>query len=76
MTSSQCKTLPRPNGPSEHVHPTSPDVIGKYTRYCTHVGVICVSCLCGTHSRRRSVHVFRRPIGSRTDLLSLISFLR
>ncbi len=39
------------------------------------LGVIWVSCLCGTHSRRRSVHVFRRHIGSRTGLLSLKSFV-
>jgi hypothetical protein len=31
-----------------------------------------VSCLCGTHSRRRLVHMFRRPIELRDGLLSLI----
>jgi hypothetical protein len=36
------------------------------------LSVICGTCLSGTHSRRRSVHVFRRPIGSRDGLLSLI----
>ncbi len=35
-------------------------------------GIMCGSCQSGTHSRRRLVHVFRRPIGSGEGLFSLI----
>jgi hypothetical protein len=53
------------------------------TSYVPHTHTFCSGrhlcllpmCTRGTHNRRRSVHVFRRLVGSRTGLLSLKSFV-